>query len=100
MKKRKLKVVNKIRFATFIIITAMVIITISGLISSNGKVYSSTYDNYIEIEVKNGDTLWKIAKENNPQNQDIRKVVYRIMKINKMNTANIKPGDVIKVPND
>lgn len=92
IKKRKIKIL-------FILtLFAFVVVIISGLIFNHKKVYSSTYNKHIEVEVVKGDTLWNIAKENNPNNADIRKVVYKIMKFNKMDSANIKPGDIIKIP--
>lgn len=93
----RFKIANKVRFTIFIIIVVTFISFIVANIFEN-KVYSSTYDKYYEIIVVEGDTLWKIAKHNNPYNYDIRRVVDTIMTFNDMNDAKIKPGDIIMIP--
>lgn len=98
MKTRKLKIVNKKRFVVFLTTVLILLIFITGTIFKLNAAYSFSEDNYIEIQIIQGDTLWDIAKRNNPYNKDIRKVVYEIMKINNMKNANIKIGTVIKVP--
>lgn len=93
----KYKIINKVRFTIFIV---LIIIFISFIITNifQNKVYSSTYERYYEVMVVKGDTLWKIAKNNNPNNYDIRRVVNRIMTFNDMKNAKIKPGDILKIP--
>ncbi|RKD34508.1 LysM peptidoglycan-binding domain-containing protein [Thermohalobacter berrensis] len=93
-----LKIKNNFRFACFITILTLIIISILGVMSSLEKVYSSGYTEFIEVKVKRGDTLWNIAKKNNPNNDDVRKIVHKIMKLNDMESAEIFPGDVLKVP--
>ncbi|KRQ87020.1 Cell division suppressor protein YneA [Caloramator mitchellensis] len=53
---------------------------------------------YIYVTVKSGDTVWKIAKKHNINKKDIRKLVYEIREINKLDTLIIHPGQLIKVP--
>ena len=94
----KVRIVNKTRFITFLIILLTLTSILINALFKIGKAYSVTYTHYINIEVKAGDTLWGIAKKNNTGKEDIRKLVYKIMKINNLETAKIKPGDIIKVP--
>lgn len=94
----KIKIVNKTRFVAFLIIFIILILIIISALFKIGKAYSITYTQYIDIEVKAGDTLWDIAKKNNSGKEDVRKLVYKIMKLNNLDTAKIKPGDIIKVP--
>ena len=97
--KRKYRIVDKKRFFSFIFFIIILAITIILMFSKNNKAYSSTYkENYIEIIVKRGDTLWNIAIKNMPKKYDVRKMVYEIMKFNEMEDANIYPGDFIKIP--
>lgn len=66
---------------------------------NNNKVYSSTYKElYKEVIVNKGDTLWNIALNNMPDGYDVRKMIYEIREFNSMNSADIYPGDKIKIP--
>ncbi|KGG80270.1 hypothetical protein Y919_07165 [Caloranaerobacter azorensis H53214] len=94
----KVKIVNRARFITFLVIFITLILIFVSTLFKIGKAYSVTYSQYINVEVKAGDTLWDIAKRNNSGREDIRKLVYKIMKLNNLDTAKIKPGDIIKVP--
>ncbi|SHH89975.1 LysM domain-containing protein [Caloranaerobacter azorensis DSM 13643] len=94
----KVKIVNRTRFITFLVIFITLILIFVSTLFKIGKAYSVIYSQYINVEVKAGDTLWDIAKRNNSGREDIRKLVYKIMKLNNLDTAKIKPGDIIKVP--
>jgi|SRR5690554_1611445 len=52
------------------------------------------------VEVKKGDTLWNIIGEYNIYNDDPRKLVTEIKRINDLDTAIIYPGQCLKIPND
>lgn len=98
MKNTKIVIVNKFRFTTFL---SVVLLILTLLISSLLNVViakEDTYNDYFKVYVREGDTIWKIAQENNPYGEDIRKVVYEIEKMNKLEDEYIKPGDIIKVP--
>lgn len=49
------------------------------------------------IKVVPGDTLWKIAEEQN-KNGDIRKYIYEIKRINQLEDSLIYPGMSLKLP--
>jgi len=51
----------------------------------------------MEITVAHGDTLWKIAQSIAPD-VDPRRVVWEIQTLNQIETAEIFPGQVLKVP--
>lgn len=53
--------------------------------------------NLVEVVIQSGDTLWDIAESYCPQT-DTRKVVHKIRKLNDLATANIMPGQIIKIP--
>lgn len=96
--KKRVKIANKKRFIVFLSILFIVFGTaVSGMIKLN-PVYSSKSEEFVEITIVPGDTLWEIAKRNNPYNQDVRKIVYEIMKINNMKSASLKSGSTIKIP--
>lgn len=100
MKKKsgRVKIISKTRFAIFIIIVVLTFGILAGEIFKLDKAYSSTYQKWDEVIVKRGDTLWIIAKNNNPHSHDVRKVVYEIMEFNNMKNPNLIPGDIIKIP--
>lgn len=80
---------------------SMIIIstTVMFLLSFNKKVYGSDRGpEYNIVVVENGDTLWTIVKENCSSYKDIRKAIHDVKKINGMTSANIFPGQKIKIP--
>lgn len=99
MKSKKYKIVNKRRFYLFVtfVLTIGTIIIFS--IFNSVRAHSDFIPNpYFEVKVIEGDTLWNIAKEYLPLNYDIRKMIYNIKEINEIESANIYPGDIIKIP--
>lgn len=99
MFKSKYKIVNRVKFNIFIITTVSIIALTVLLFANNNKAYSSTYKNlYKEVMVSKGDTLWKIALKNMPDGYDVRRMIYEIREFNNMDSANIYPGDILKVP--
>lgn len=92
------KIVNKVRFIIFVVTT---IIFMSGLIVGISNLIIEedyTYSKWEDLRIQKGDTLWKIAKNNNPFKENTQKVVYKIMRFNNMEEASIKAGDIIKIP--
>lgn len=56
----------------------------------------TTYCTYV---VKSGDTLWSIARRHNPQDKDVREVVYAIETHNSI-TPLVHVGQSIEIPMD
>lgn len=98
MKKKRVVIVDRFRFTMFLTLVSLIFIILIGIGLNFGKVYSTTYNGYYEVRVKKSDTLWKIASENNPNNEDIRRVIYRIKQINNLDDCFIKEGDIVKIP--
>jgi len=55
-------------------------------------------DSYTEVVVKKGDTLWDLAEKHSSKNQDIRKTIYEIKKLNNLTEPYLKPGDLLIIP--
>lgn len=51
-----------------------------------------------KIIVKKGDTLWSIARNYNNRNDDLRKIINKIKKVNSLESVILQPGQEIKVP--
>ncbi len=98
MKRKRLRIASKTRFTIFLSTVFVIITLIFNGISRLSFAYGTDDRSYVEMTIISGDTLWEIAKRNNPYNQDVRKIVYEIMKINDMKTANLKVGSIIKIP--
>ncbi|MBU5437630.1 LysM peptidoglycan-binding domain-containing protein [Tissierella sp. MSJ-40] len=99
MKKKKYVIVNKRRFYAFLISLLVVIAIIFLSLLSNNKAYSSNYKTaYIEVAIKEGDTLWNIALKHLQEKQDLRKLIFEIKQFNEMESSYIYPGDIIKIP--
>ncbi|HHV71075.1 MAG TPA: LysM peptidoglycan-binding domain-containing protein [Clostridia bacterium] len=94
-RKRKFRKAQiKLHMSVFIFITVFLFFISLGL--AKGEQPNS----YKEVIVKSGDSLWIIAKKYCPQDQDIRKSIWEIRRINNLDDANIKPGQVLKIPSN
>lgn len=98
--KKKQKSLKNINKKTLIIIIFTLLIVIC--IFSNNS-YSNVKFSYKTIFTSKGDTLWSIAENeinnnNYYSNEDIRKVVFELKKINNLDTNIISEGTELKIP--
>lgn len=98
MHSKKIVIVNKFRFTLFLSIITLVLALVLNNLLGIAFASSNTYNDYNKVFIEEGDSLWNIAKENNPNGEDVRKIVYEIREINNIENEWIKPGDVIKIP--
>lgn len=98
MKKHNKKTVlkNKKRFILFLL--TLLILVCCGFSSIRYHVAKANTCDFISVHVFSGDTLWDIASENNPDNQDLRKLVYEIKKFNNLTSYTIHAGDTLLIP--
>lgn len=87
---------KKLKIGRFILAISLTIILVFSFSSKDASCNSDT--KYIKITVYPGDTLWKIAAQNNASKIDIRKLIYEIREINNLESANIFPGQELVVP--
>ncbi|GAU79011.1 LysM peptidoglycan-binding domain-containing protein [Fusibacter sp. 3D3] len=97
-KRRRLVIVNKMRFIFATILALILLSIIFSYITGNFLSVASTNQEYLEITVVPGDTLWDIASQYNYYDDDIRQVLYDIQKTNQMTSSNIYPGQVLVIP--
>ncbi len=96
----KIKIVNKKKFATSLtLLLAISILALLGITNS----YSKTEIAYKEDYIVKGDTLWSIAQNEISTNEyykkkDIRKVMYEIKQLNKIENENLEIGQKIVIP--
>lgn len=97
---KRYRIANRTRFTAF---TALVLIVLAFAISSfmgiNNASGASTRE-YVQIQVNSGDTLWALAKEYGPSDEDTRRVVYEICKLNDITAADLKEGQFITIPTE
>lgn len=96
--KKKYKIKSKFRFTLFLTIAMVMLISLTGTVIGANHAESLTKPVYSEIIVQSGDTLWNLAKEFGPDDQDVRQVVYEICKLNDISADSIYPGQTILIP--
>lgn len=89
--------VNRVRFSIFLFVVFMALSLCSYSIFNGGTVYSKDTVEYTVHVVAPGETMWDIASANNPDGEDIRKVVYEIKNYNGIGN-NLSVGQEIKIP--
>ena len=75
---------------------ALLIVTVASMLPAKAGVPAQV----VTVVVVRGDTLWQIARTYGSENEDVRRTIYRIMKINGMTSSDIHPGDKLVVPID
>ncbi len=82
----------------FIFITIVIALSFYGMALGYGTDMTSFERHYEEIEIKNGDTLWSIAKKYSNNKFSTKDYVLEIMKLNNMNNDKIISGHRIIIP--
>ncbi len=95
---KKLVIKSKLRFVIFLLSVLMFSVTLINVSFGADKASYNQSDNYIEIEVSSGDTLWDIANTYCDYSSDTRKVVHEICLINDIKASDLKEGMTIKIP--
>lgn len=90
----------KRRFFQMITLLVILVVTCTGVVTA---LAASSDDKLAETElaqviVMSGDTLWEIAVEHKPANQDTRIYVEKLKQINGLGTSRIQAGDVLLLP--
>lgn len=87
-----IKKFKRFMFISILFISILVFTSIPTL-----NAYSKDIPQFDYIKVTEGDTLWSIASDYD-DNKDIRQLIHEISEANNIHSAEIFPGDVIKVP--
>lgn len=96
--KKKYRIRSKFRFTLFLTVAILMAVSVTGTIFGANQAESLTKPVYKEIIVQSGDTLWNLAEEFGPVNQDTRKVVHAICNLNDISADSIFPGQTILIP--
>lgn len=81
---------------TFIMVILFFIV--SSIFALINKVEGYQEPKYIEVVVESGDTVWNLARELSSKDKDVRKSIYEIGIINNLDSYDIFPGQVLKIP--
>ena len=95
--KKTLKVKSRVRFTAFVLI---MLFTVTGLFNTMlglNDALGLTKQEYIEVSINSGDTLWTIAEQYMPSDMDIRKAVHIIKNVNEIDSQ-LQPGQTILIP--
>lgn len=96
--RKKYRVTNRVRFAAFIVISLLMICTITNTVLGFNDATALTEQQYIEIIVEPGDTLWSIADEYMDNNMDPREAVYMICDANEITADQLYIGQTLQIP--
>jgi len=95
---KKYRITSKFRFTMFLVVMILCLMTAIGTLLGFNTVTSASMNQYNQIQVEAGDTLWNIACEYAPDNMDVRKVVYDICDVNDIQADQLVAGQKIIVP--
>ncbi len=101
---KNIRIVNMKKFVRSIIILMGIVIAITFLSTKASLSHNEKEQmEYEKISVSQGDTLWKIAtnqQQNNPYftEKDVRSIVSELRKINNLSNCNLQIGQELKVP--
>ena len=93
MRRRALRRQRMAAFTAFFAISAVIM----GIVFAHKSVANERFD-VVTVTVEKGDTLWNIASKYNDEKQDVRKLVYKISKLNSIDNAYVRAGETIYIP--
>ena len=96
--RKRYRIKNRVRFASFIVISLLLVCTVFNTALGFNDALALSEQQYIEIQVESGDTLWTIADEYMPDDIDLRDAVYMICDANDMNANELYAGQTLNVP--
>ncbi len=97
--KKSYRIKSKKRFSAFLFLLALLIATGTGIVSGTETAQGMSEAAYTEVLVEAGDTIWDLAQEYGPNDQDTRKVVYTICELNSIDAEDLQAGQTILIPN-
>jgi len=82
-----------------VVIASIFVVIFMSILSISFKNAEKPIANYMNIQVRSGDTVWTIAARNASNEEDIRELVYAIKTMNELDhNALIYSGQTLKVP--
>jgi len=99
MKTRKKYIIkNRFRFITSLTVMVLILSFAISALFGLGTASGNDIQEYIQVQVQSGDTLWALAKKYGPSDMDCRRVVYEIEKINNVTPDTLVSGQILLIP--
>lgn len=95
---KKYRITSKFRFTMFLVVMILFAMTTVGTLLGFNTVNSASMNQYNQVLVEAGDTVWTIACEYAPDDMDVRKVVHDICDVNEIQADQLVAGQKIIVP--
>lgn len=92
------RITSRFRFTVFVVLTIILLTTIINFALGLNTAASLTVQEYMDVKIQSGDTLWNIAQTYMPDNMDTRKAVYQLCSINDISADQLYAGMTIQVP--
>lgn len=95
---KKYRIKSSFRFTIFVALVIIAFVIISNSLLGLSDVSGLTENEYLEVTIESGDTLWNIADKYMPDGNDLRKCVHVLCQVNSITADSIYPGQIILVP--
>ncbi len=92
------RIKNKFRFTLFAIILMLGLAFSFNSLLGLDKASGAEPQEYIQVKVEPGDTLWALAARYAPENADLRMYIYQICEINNISADTLYAGSYITIP--
>ncbi len=93
---RRIRKLKRRRFIRSLIMLITLVMAVSAI--SNFAFAKKTEEEFLKVIVSSGDSVWTIAKENNPKDMDLRRLVYEIIEENDIVNGAIYAGQELVIP--
>ena len=92
------RITSRFRFTLFVVFTIILLTTVINFALGLNTAASLTIQEYMDIQICSGDTLWSIAETYMSDNMDTRAAVYELCNINNISASELYAGMTIQVP--
>ena len=95
---KRYRISNRFRRTVLAVLTIIFLTTAINFALGLNTAASLTIQDYMDVEIKSGDTLWNIAQTYMPDDMDTRKAVYQLCSLNDISADQLYAGMTIQVP--
>jgi LysM repeat protein len=91
-----------LRRKRFTLMPAVALAALGALVTiptlSSYGLYAATPTHYTSIDVRPGDSLWRLAAAHTSERKNVEDTIDAIMSVNHLSTATIVPGQRLRIP--
>lgn len=98
MTRKRYRIKSRTRFAAFIVISLLLLCTIANTVLGFNDALALSEQQYIQVQVEYGDSLWSIADKYMPDDMDPREAVYMIIDANDIDGSQVYAGQTLDIP--